>query len=439
MRAPPPINKKTLSQYGFIALPVAFAGFPLYVLAPDFYATRHGLSLKVLGFLLLAIRLLDALQDPLFGMISDRLQGRFQAFVIGAGTILCVCVFGLFNGMFFSPMLWFSLCMIFAVSAYSALVIILGTQATLWTKDQNAQTRIAAAREGFGLVGLLIAVSLPTLLAYLTAPDNIYVWYGVVLFLLMALGINGFSKICPSGGARDIHLPPPKKSPLDGLRALPTQSIRLFIVYGVSMLASSIPAVLIIFYVRDLLGAEKLTGLFLVLYFLSGVVGMPVWKKTSILLGKYKAWALSHLLATAGLSWAFFLGVGDIWPYALVCTLSGFAFGADLTLPPSILADDIHAHGNTDLSGTHYAFLAFLIKASLAIASVGVLPLLDVAGFKPQLPNTQSALLTLSTAYALIPCFLKIIAAILLYVFFIQTQTGGKNDPIKKSKNHGSS
>jgi glycoside/pentoside/hexuronide:cation symporter, GPH family len=53
------ITTKSLIQYGFIAVPIAFAGFPLYVLAPDFYATRHALSLTLLGTILLAIRLFD--------------------------------------------------------------------------------------------------------------------------------------------------------------------------------------------------------------------------------------------------------------------------------------------------------------------------------------------------------------------------------------------
>ena len=59
-------------QYGFLAAPVAFAGFPLYVLAPDFYATHHGVSLSVLGIVLLCLRSFDAVQDPFIGAMSDR-------------------------------------------------------------------------------------------------------------------------------------------------------------------------------------------------------------------------------------------------------------------------------------------------------------------------------------------------------------------------------
>jgi Na+/melibiose symporter-like transporter len=104
----------------------------------------------------------------------------------------------------------------------------------------------------------------------------------------------------------------------------------------------------------------------------------------------------------------------------MVCVVSGMALGADLTLPPSLLSDDIHHHQNHRFSGIHYACWAFMTKASLALASVVALPLLDVAGFKPQAVNTPEALGALSLGYAFIPCLLKLIAAGFLYGFFIR-------------------
>jgi glycoside/pentoside/hexuronide:cation symporter, GPH family len=422
------IDRKSLLQYSFIALPVAFAGFPLYVLAPDFYATRHGVSLSLLGTLLLVIRLFDAVQDPLIGLLTDRRQGRFLPLLLIAGLILCLSIFGLFNGSFLSPTIRFALCMLFAVCAYSVLTIILGTQATLWTTDKKDQTRISASRETFGLIGLVIAVSMPALLSQFLNPDDIYIWYTVILALLMLAGIAFFSRSIKDSGASAADKNKSSPSFLSAWRALPGESLRLFTIYGLSMLASSIPAVLVIFYVRDLLGAERLTGLFLLLYFLSGAAAMPLWKNISARFGKYQTWGLSNIVAVAGFFGAYFLGFGDVWSYAAVCVLSGLALGADLTLPPSILADQIHARGNSAYAGTHYAFLAFIAKACLAVASFVALPVLDAAGFKPNIANSQSALATLSVAYALIPCALKLAAAGSLHLFFIRSQSGGNHE-----------
>lgn len=433
----PMITGKSLLQYGFIAVPVAFAGFPLYVLAPDFYATQHGLSLTVLGAILLAIRLFDAVQDPLIGWFTDRLQGQFMPLLSAAGALLCLSVFALFNSHLFSPAIWFALCMVCAVTAYSVLIIVLGAQATLWTPDKNDQTRIAGAREAFGLIGLVIAVSIPSLLSQLVSADDVYRWYAAILLLLMLAGIASFAMLHRHSIApiTDNH----RVAFLSAVRALPGASWRLFMVYGVSMLASSIPAVLVIFYVRDLLGAEQLTGLFLLLYFLSGAAAMPLWKQMSVRIGKYKTWCTANCLAVVGFIGAFFLNPGDVWPYAIVCIVSGFALGADLTLPPSILADHIHARANSAYSATHYACLAFIGKISLALASAIALPVLDAAGFKPQAINSEAALATLSAAYALIPCILKFIAAVLLYCLFIRINSGGDNENLQNHGNHRNS
>lgn len=433
------IARKSLLQYSFIALPIAFAGFPLYVLAPDFYATHHGMSLTLLGGLLLCIRLFDAVQDPMIGWLVDRLRGKFIKLISIAGAVLCFSIFSLFNSAIFNPAIWFSLCMIFAVSAYSILTIILGAQATLWTEDKNDQTRIAGIREAFGLIGLVIAVSMPGILSHVTSPDQIYVWYGVILAVLMLVGITSFSRLSLSLPAIDARIDQHSVSLLSGFRALPQESLRLFMVYGLSMLASSIPAVLVVFYVRDLIGVEHLTGLFLLLYFLSGAVAMPFWKSVSAWLGKYKAWALSNILAVAGFIGAFFLESGDVWSYGAVCMVSGLALGADLTLPPSILAGHVHARNNRAFSGTHYAYLAFIAKFSLALASAIALPTLDAVGFKPGTQNSADALMTLSIAYALIPCALKLMAAALLYVFFIRFQSGENHENLQNNGNHRSS
>lgn len=417
----PAIPANSLLRYGFIAMPAAFAGFPLYVLAPDFYATRHGLSLTLLGGVLLALRLLDAVQDPLLGWCVDRLQGRLLRLLFGAAVILCGSIFALFNfGLFetaaISPVWWFAGTMVLAVSAYSLISIILGAAATLWTEDRHDQTRIASAREGFALLGLVIAVSLPALLTQIAGRERAFLWYAVVLGLAMAAGLVAFPRVEAAKA-----LPQEPVSLLAAMRALPKESLKLFGVYGLSMLASALPAVLVVFFVRDRLGGEAFTGLFLLLYFLTGAAAMPVWKVLSRRIGKYRSWAFSNSLAVAGFAGAFFLGTGDLLPFAVICLLSGFALGADLSLPPALLADQIHAKGNARFSATHYAFLALAAKISLACASAFAFPILDAAGFKPQQANAPEALFALSLTYAAIPCALKLSASALIVWVFPKT------------------
>ena len=62
----------TFSQrlsHGLLALPLTFAGLPIYLHAPDFYAADLGIPLSTIGLVLLALRMVDAVQDPLIGAL----------------------------------------------------------------------------------------------------------------------------------------------------------------------------------------------------------------------------------------------------------------------------------------------------------------------------------------------------------------------------------
>jgi GPH family glycoside/pentoside/hexuronide:cation symporter len=411
----------SLLRYGFIAMPVAFAGFPLYVLAPDYYAVHYQIPLGLMGFILLSLRLGDAVIDPVIGWLIDRFQGYLLWPVLLSSALLCLAIYSLFNLQLLNPALWFALCMGIAVLTHSLITITLGLCATLWTNNKSEQTKIAAIRESFGLIGLIMAVSMPALLGRLFDATLVYEVYGLLLCGLMGVALFGFIQILPLISQDNLTGREKLPSPFSIWTHIPKDIARLYFVYGLSMFASSIPAVLVVFFVRDLLDAEQLTGLFLAAYFLSGAAATPLWTKASRTFGKYKAWCLATLLAVASFVGASFLQSGDILPYLLICIVSGLALGADLTLAPSILSDQIHDNAHNNLSGTYYALMSFMAKAGLALASALSLSFLDFAGFKPQTNNETQALLILSITYALIPCLLKLCAAGFLYVFFIRT------------------
>jgi GPH family glycoside/pentoside/hexuronide:cation symporter len=152
------------------------------------------------------------------------------------------------------------------------------------------------------------------------------------------------------------------------------------------------------------------TGLFLLIYFLSGTASMPLWIKLASKFGKIRAWQLSLGLAIVTFIWAVFLGRGDIAAYAIVCTLSGLALGADLALPPAILADHIDADDRQTDASRLFSLMALLSKTSLAAATGLALPILGVLGYVPGGDMTPRLDWVLSLTYAALPCALKLAA-----------------------------
>ena len=98
-----------------------------------------------------------------------------------------------------------------------------------------------------------------------------------------------------------------------------------------------------------------------------------------------------------------------------ICLLSGLALGADLALPPALLAGVIGDAGHSSQrEGAYFGLWSWATKMNLALAAGISLPLLEWLGYVPGQPS-EAGLRALVIAYALLPCLLKLVAAWLLW------------------------
>ena len=88
--------------------------------------------------------------------------------------------------------------------------------------------------------------------------------------------------------------------------------------------------------------------------------------------------------------------------------MSGAALGADLALPPAILADRLarYAGGGASPAGAWFGWWNLVTKANLALAAGLALPLLGWLGYAPG-ARDAAALDALAAVYALLPVLLK--------------------------------
>ncbi|MEJ8472643.1 MFS transporter [Roseibium algae] len=408
-----PLSMKNLAAYGLMGFPLAFAGLPVYLHAPDFYATVLGQSLTSLGLVLLALRIIDAVQDPLIGSLSDRFHGQ-RSIILVLGVIMLGAGFWMiFHPLESNPLTWFASAVFICTTGFSIVSINLQTLGGIWRASQNDRTKITSWREAFGLFGLLVAAISPTLLGSTINPaegfHRLTLLYLPVLCLAAWLLLRWMTRadLQQSALSADGHtgwcqlLKSPWRRTFFGIITLNT-------------FASAIPAVLVLFFIRDRLGAPEQSGLFLLVYFSAGILAMPIWLQLSKRFGKMRSWALSIALAIATFFWAAFLQTGQVEAYAIICALSGLALGADLALPPSILADHIAADKRQAEAGRLFACMTLLSKGALALATGLALPVLGIAGYQPGILMTADMDMTLSLAYAASPCILKILTLIWL-------------------------
>ena len=394
------ITRQVLA-YGALGFPLAFAALPLYVHVPRLYAENAGLPLALVGLLLLAARFADALADPLLGLWSDRVGNRRRLILLAL------------------PPLGLGLAALLATLALTFLGFSLATinyhawGAELGDTPQRS-LRVTASREGFALAGVVVAAALPALLAADTGTAMARLgWIFLPLLALAAL-------------ATLIGTPAAAPGPTAGGRAALVAVLadrgfrRLLAVLAVGGIAAAIPATLVLFFIADVLRLEHQQGLFLAVYFVCGGLALPAWMALARRIGKLRAWALSMLLAIASFIWAFALAPGDAFAFGLICAASGAALGAELALPPALLADRLAARRaqgeDTGGTGAYFGVWNFVTKFNLALAAGIALPLVSLAGYRVGAGDTAAqGLLALAAVYALLPAALKLAALALLW------------------------
>lgn len=409
-------------RYGAAAFTLGMPTIPLLIHLPPVYAEELGLGLTATGAALFAARFVDVITDPIIGAVSDRLNSPFgrRKPLIALGAIVGVIgVLLLLNplegvGAFYL--------------AASASVLYLGWTLInipylAWGADLHTaydrRARLTGIRESFMLAGILVAGVIPAVAAASGASG------------MSALAITGWGIVVAGAVVFSFLLgtvAEPAPRPLQGQDPL-LPSIRdlagngpfnrLLAGWFVNSLANGIPAVLFILYMKHAIGAGAITqGVLTLLYFLAGIVCMPVWIWLSHRYGKHRVWCMAMVLASITFAVVPVLEAGDIFLFGIVVLLTGFCLGADLALPPAMQADVAeyeYFRKRRDRTGIMFAAWSMSTKLALA-ASVGIaFPLLDWLGTPEPGGTEKYNLMTLALIYAGLPVVLKLGAIWLIW------------------------
>lgn len=382
---------------------LAGGGIPLYVHLPQYATGTLGLSLSTLGAVLIAIRLIDMVQDPLLGRLVDRFGERRRLLAGIAVAGMSVGFLLLFSLRPEHPSgLWLLAVLVLVFTAYSlATILFYGRGVEIAAEvGERAHYRLAGFRETGTLVGILLAVSLPQIASTGLGLDG-YATLGLTLALLgVALIVAGQSLWPPQSQRSQFAF---SVATLRDSGALPVLALAL-----VNALPVAITSTLFLFFVEDKLALAELAGPFLLLFFLCAGVSAPIWSRLAQRFGARRVLVPAMCLAIVSFVGAAGLPPGSAALFAVICAASGAALGADMVILPALFSVQLD-RGRVS-TGIAFGLWAFVAKLALALAAGVLLPVLDVVGFEPGQVNSAQALTTLTWAYALVPCFLKLCA-----------------------------
>ena len=423
--------------YGAGNFAFSLLGLVVAVNLQFFYTDYVGLSAGLVSWSLLFARLFDAFVDPLMGWISDRTHtrwGRRRPWMLAAALPLGVAFW-----LLFAPPAWEDPARLFAylVAVYTGTFVLWTLGAIPYyslgaelTDDYHERTQVIAVREAWGLAGLLCATILPAYLIHLSGGREGYAQMGAILggataLFLFAAGV--VSRERPEFQGR------PALNPYAGVvETLRNPHFRpLLAAFTLSAIAGAVPATLVIYVAVYIIGTPAwwsasvpewlpTWSYYLLLYFASAVLALPLWSRVAAVRGKKGTWSLAIALATVTSAACFWLEDGSVGLFSVILVFGGASFGNYLALPPSMVADLIdHDEATTGMrrEGAYFALWSFATKAGNAITGFAALQVLERVGYLPGQPQSETVKLWMLWMYSWFPALFYGLSAIALARF----------------------
>jgi glycoside/pentoside/hexuronide:cation symporter, GPH family len=417
-------SRQTLIAYAAPALPAATLGLPLLVYLPAYYASATGLSLTVIGTVLLLARIWDVAVDPAIGYLSDHTRtrwGRRKPWLAAALIPVLAASYALFFPPAEAGFAYLLGWMLVVYLGWSMLQIPHQAWGAELCAEYHGRNRVTAWRESLTVVGVILAAGLPSLLpAAEGRPPEEAALHTLFWINLILLPLAGFALLALVPEPR-IALAPETGGWRAGLRLLRDNAPfrRLIVSYLINGVANALPPTLFLLFAQDVLGAGGSAGLFLVLYFVCGLASVPFWLARAKRAGKHRAWGQAMILNCVFFLPVPFLGPGDGAWFAAICVATGLCYGADLALPASMQADAVDvdtAQGGAARNGLYFALWAVATKLALALAPALAFPVLEIAGYRRD-SGTGDGLFVLAALYAWVPIAFKLASVATIWNF----------------------
>jgi Na+/melibiose symporter-like transporter len=439
------LTKKTIYAHGSLGMPLAVIGYPLAIWIPAHYSGGLGISLALVGTILMLARLTDVVTDPIIGELSDRWRtriGRRRPWLIMGLPVMLLGTYMLFIPPEDVGVLYFLAWL--TVFFLGSTMIALPHRA--WgaelSPDYHQRSRVTAAREFYILVGLLVAAFVPMIIE-ITADGGTGV--GEVISTLWSDAIGAFSgnfrekefvdratltgpvlaglavvvmsllPICVAIVFFFVREPEPEvveKRPsfMDGLNLVRKNGpmVRVLAIALLVAFGESFRNAVSLFFIRDIVGVPTIGAAYF-FYFVAGLGAIPFWLWLGRKIGKHKAF-MCTLITVAGVSGAnLLLDYGDYLPFFLLFVVKGFCFGGLQFLPVAMIADVVDvdaARSGAKRAGTYFAFLGFTEKIAIAFGTGFSLNIVGLMGFDPAggiSASTEGGVLALRLVYCLGP------------------------------------
>lgn len=445
--APPPApsagprrSNAVLAAFSTVCLPLAAFGVALPVTLPEFYATYVGLELGVVAAVFMIVRLIDITFDPFIGWAMDRTKtrfGRYRPWMALSTPILMLSALMMFvlvqPGA--GPVYLFGWLLVLYLGFSIGTLGQLGWASVL-APEYDQRSRVYGWWQVFNIIGVILILILPTVVIQLKIGDyadgvRIMGW-AILIFLPLTVGLAMFVVPEPvNAGAA------PHGGPSAYLSLFKRKAVRKLLFADVLLgVAPGITGSLLFFFFGQIKGyGHTEASLFMLLYFVAGLVGAPFWAWLATKVGKDRALAIASVTFAALYIGATLVPGGSFVLTAVVMFLAGLPYAAGLFLLRAMMADvgdEVRLETGVDRTGLMFSILSATTKIGHVVALIPYL-ILQWVGFKAVPPvggNSETSLLTLQILFILLPGVLLAAAAWVLKGYPL---TPARHDEIRRA------
>ena len=409
------LKRSILLLYSSVGLPLAIIGYPIAIWIPPRYADSElGLTLPIIGTILIFARLSDVITDPLIGNLSDNQPtrwGRRKPWILLGVPVMCLGIYNLFmppEGAGIGRLLvWISVMYL----GGTLINVPYGAWGAELSPVYHQRSRVTAVRELFLLVGLILAALIPVIVNELWAPgvDRYLTVMAWTIILILPASVFILLRFVPEPPV--VHHT--KVSIREGAVAMWANGpmrIVLIILFAVTT-AEAFRNALTYFFMRDYIGFDVANASRLyATYFFVAVLSVPGWLWMGRRIGKHRAFTIAIVGVTLVSFLTYALRPGDTVAYVALFMTKGLCYGAVQFLPLAMLADvvdvdSIRTRGG-ERAGSFFALAGMTSKLSIAIGtgiSYNIAGLLgyDASGVADA--NTNEALRAMAFQYSIMP------------------------------------
>ena len=416
------------------AIVAAINGFFLNAFLLDVAGLRPAMA----GAIFLIVKIWDAVNDPILGVLSDRTTSRWGR--RRPWLLFAAIPFGLFFFLQwvvppFSDWGKFWYYLIVAVlldTAYTAVNVPYAALTPELTHDYDERTSLSSYRFSFSILGGVFAAFLHTVIV--GAFPDIFRGY------LVSAAIWAFFIIVPNFitfvFTREVHYM--EKRPqgpgfVEGLRIAFRNRPFLYVtvIYLLSWLSIQFVQSNLILYVRYWMGAENQFGTLVLSVQVSAFLFVLLWTQVSRRIGKQQTYYIGMSFWVLVSLALFFVQPGQIGLLFLLAILAGGGVSIGYLIPWSMLPDVIELdelETGQRREGIYYGFFVFLQKLGISLGLAISNFVLEAAGYitpiagAPTIAQPPSVLMALRIFVSVLPAMVLLVSFLVVRAYPISRQ-----------------